>query len=246
MENQYKIVGGDGLEYGPATLPELIEWIRDGRMCRTTQTWRSDTGSWQLADEYAELAEALAAQPQPTSPPAFSVAAPDALPPVEMAEAFPVGFWARLAAYILDTVVLTFLFQLLWPAISSLTGWETPRVPSMEANQDVTVFFRESMKLLLENSAQFIPYIIAIQVEQMAYHVLFTGSCGATPGKLVIGARIVREDGTRIGYGQAFFRWLATRLSDFLFGVGYLFIAVRPDKRGLHDLLVGTKVIFKR
>ena len=63
---------------------------------------------------------------------------------------------------------------------------------------------------------------------------------------MVIGARILKVDGSAIGYQRALLRWLAARLSDFSFGIGYLFIAVRPDKRALHDLLVGTKVVFKR
>lgn len=245
MENQYKIIGGDGREYGPATLDEVAEWIRDGRMSRATRTWRQDTAAWLPASEYAELAEALAAQPSPTLPP---LVAPT---PVKMSSAIieddvPVGFWARLAAYIIDTVILTFLFSILWQGITALTGWQTPVVPNPEANMDVFAFLQAASKFLSENFVHFIPYIVVMQIEQMAYNVLFTGSCGATPGKLAIGARIVQVDGSRIGYGLAFWRWMASRLSDFLFCVGYLFIALRPDKRALHDLLVGTKVIFKR
>ena len=46
METNYKIIGGDGREYGPVTLDEIKGWIRDGRIGRTTQIWRSDLGSW--------------------------------------------------------------------------------------------------------------------------------------------------------------------------------------------------------
>jgi len=29
-------------------------------------------------------------------------------------------------------------------------------------------------------------------------------------------------------------------------GIGYLMVAFREDKRALHDLIVGTRVIYKR
>jgi uncharacterized RDD family membrane protein YckC len=44
---------------------------------------------------------------------------------------------------------------------------------------------------------------------------------------------------------RAALRWVAARVSDFFF-VGYLFIIIRGDKRALHDLLAGTRVIFKQ
>jgi uncharacterized RDD family membrane protein YckC len=63
---------------------------------------------------------------------------------------------------------------------------------------------------------------------------------------MVIGARIVRLDNSPIGYGTAFLRFLCARLSDLTCYIGYLFIAFRNDKRALHDLIVGTKVVYKR
>jgi uncharacterized RDD family membrane protein YckC len=78
------------------------------------------------------------------------------------------------------------------------------------------------------------------------YEVFLNGRFGATLGKMAIGARIVLADNSRLGYGRAALRWLAARISDFLFFGGYLLIALRPDKRALHDLLAGTKVVYKR
>ena len=79
----------------------------------------------------------------------------------------------------------------------------------------------------------------------LLYDVLLVGRFGATPGKMAIGAKITTVGGAPIGYNRALLRWLAARLSDVCF-VGYIFIAVRRDKRALHDLLAGTKVVFRR
>jgi uncharacterized RDD family membrane protein YckC len=80
----------------------------------------------------------------------------------------------------------------------------------------------------------------------LLYDVLLNGRFGATLGKMAIGAKITMTDGSPISYNRALLRWLAARISDFFLFSGYLLIALRTDKRALHDLLAGTKVVFKR
>ena len=80
---------------------------------------------------------------------------------------------------------------------------------------------------------------------QMFYTVLLNGWFGATVGKLGLGARIVNLDGSPIGLGKALLRWFATIASNLTFGIGYLMVAFRKDKRALHDLLAATKVVRK-
>jgi len=55
METTYKILGGDGKEYGPATLEQMLAWIRDGRVNAGTQVSRSDRSGWVSAREFPEL-----------------------------------------------------------------------------------------------------------------------------------------------------------------------------------------------
>jgi hypothetical protein len=61
MQATYKILGGDGKEYGPATLEQMLGWVRDGRVSNATQVWRSDQNGWVTARDLPELQ--LAAQP---------------------------------------------------------------------------------------------------------------------------------------------------------------------------------------
>src|SRR5580658_7379974 len=85
MSIQYKIIGGDDTEYGPASLAELKSWIRDGRVAAMTKVWRSDLSMWSPADRYTELFDELAHLN------ASVAAAADRVAP-------PAGFWVRLAA----------------------------------------------------------------------------------------------------------------------------------------------------
>ena len=77
-----------------------------------------------------------------------------------------------------------------------------------------------------------------------AYGILMVAALSGTLGKLLLGMRIVRTDGSRVSLGTASLRYVAQYASLLLLGVGYLMIAFRRDKRGLHDLICGTAVVI--
>lgn len=70
---------------------------------------------------------------------------------------------------------------------------------------------------------------------------------GRTPGKALLRLAVVTVGpsgpGPGIGLKKALVRFLAYNLSGALLGVGYLLVLFRKDRRALHDLLAGTKVI---
>lgn len=74
--NTYKIMGGDGQEYGPATLEQLQNWIKEGRVSAQTQVRRSDQNVWVPASNVAELGTVPSALPsaqlQAAAPELFS------------------------------------------------------------------------------------------------------------------------------------------------------------------------------
>jgi uncharacterized RDD family membrane protein YckC len=218
MELTYKIIGGDGIEYGPVPMDELKRWITDGRVAPTTQVWRSDVGRWGLASGYAELESELGQVAQAVAPPLQ-----------------PVGFWPRVGAFLIDTIVLQGIFFTIW-------GSEPQNVPRITPASDLQAMLAQFETMLV----QLAPQLICRFLIQMGYSVLFNGQFGATLGKLAIGARIVNGDGSRIGFGKALLRFLATMVSQFTLGIGYVMVAVRADKRALHDLLANTRVIYRR
>jgi uncharacterized RDD family membrane protein YckC len=228
MELEYKIIGGDGAEYGPAALDEIKGWIRDGRVAGSTRVWRSDTSSWLSADRYAEL--------QPHLSDLYAATRRFISQGLR-----PAGFWARLGGYIVDHIILVIIFSVLWEPIATWQHWELlpPLVPQVLTDASIQQF-RDSFTTW-SRDAMLVYFPIFL-----AYDVLFNGTFGATPGKMAIGAKILMLDGSPIGYWTAFVRWIGARLSDFLLGVGYLFIVVRPDKRALHDLIASTKVVYKK
>jgi uncharacterized RDD family membrane protein YckC len=97
----------------------------------------------------------------------------------------------------------------------------------------------------------------------LLYFVGFWSWRGQTPGKILIGARIVRLDGSAVGLGWSLLRYLfylmpffgpivllATLVSGWfsvlLPLVTVAVMALNPKKRGIHDFVAGTIVINTR
>lgn len=222
MDFTYKIVGGDGREYGPVSLDDLHNWIHAGRVDVATPVLRSDLSAWKPADDYLELRfdlnqaskAALLDEAEPTS-------AEQQVQIIETA-----GFFPRFCAYVLDWFTLYTVGMLL----NSALGWKAPEVVTPQ-------FF---------TSALFLKIFALDLALSFAYKVFFVASSGATPGKLMMGLRIISTSDERIGFGRAVVRWLGEFVSGLTLGIGYLMVLWHPERRALHDLIAGTKVVTLR
>ena len=145
-------------------------------------------------------------------------------PPAEtVSTGVPAGFWIRVVALFIDGIVLLVL---------------------------AVVIFGILFTLLVENptseddSLGWINY--AYYLIQASYFTIAVAAWSATLGKRAVGIYVLRPDGSRVGLGRAFARWLASILSALLLFIGYLMVGLREDKRGLHDLICDTVVVYKR
>jgi uncharacterized RDD family membrane protein YckC len=77
----------------------------------------------------------------------------------------------------------------------------------------------------------------------LVYTVFFLGAYGATPGKMALGLRVVRSDGSKITYGRGFGRYWAELVSSVILLIGYIIAAFDGEKRALHDRICDTRVI---
>lgn len=69
----YKIIGGDGVEYGPVDLEQIRAWIQDGRAGGQTKVLPEGATNWQALSEIPELASLLGASTGGSDvPPAFN------------------------------------------------------------------------------------------------------------------------------------------------------------------------------
>jgi uncharacterized RDD family membrane protein YckC len=77
----------------------------------------------------------------------------------------------------------------------------------------------------------------------VVYHTVLVGGCGQTLGKMLLGVAVVRRDGAPAGYGRALLRCLGGGLCVLTLGLGRLPMLVTRERRGLPDLMAGTRPI---
>jgi hypothetical protein len=74
----FKIIGADQKEYGPISVEQIRQWIRDGRLNAQTPAQREGGADWQQISTYAEFADLFqtAAPASPGGPTATYAPAP--------------------------------------------------------------------------------------------------------------------------------------------------------------------------
>lgn len=137
------------------------------------------------------------------------------------------GFFVRLAAYLIDSVII-------WAGllIIKLPIWFSTIIAS---NNPIVrpVLFHFSI-------SDIIIYFLTI-----TYFILLTYFTGATPGKKLFHLQVVAQDGTRPSFFNILYRESIGRyLAGVIICIGYFMIGIDQQKRGLHDWLCDTRVIY--
>ena len=136
------------------------------------------------------------------------------------------GFWIRVAAYLLDFLILTVGYYIIAiPLGLSMVG--------LGAVDPLS---------LVGFGLAYVAIGLALGI---AYQVYFLTKFGATPGKMVLGLEVIRSDGGPITAGRAVSRLFAHGLSGIILYIGYIMIGFDNEKRGLHDHICDTRVVYK-
>jgi uncharacterized RDD family membrane protein YckC len=77
-----------------------------------------------------------------------------------------------------------------------------------------------------------------------AYFIFFWTLAGQTPGKTLMGLRIVTTDGQSPSFGRSVRRLLGYIVSIIAMFIGFLWILVDNRRQGWHDKIAGTLVIY--
>ena len=137
------------------------------------------------------------------------------------------GFWLRLASMAIDSAILAALIWL-FVGVGPLAfgrGWM-----GGAASDDPGVVYWTFLIL--------IPIVMIA-----AYFICFWQWRGQTPGKLVLGIRVVRFNGDPVSWGGAIMRFLGYIISAAPLLIGLLWVAYDLRRQGWHDKLAETYVI---
>jgi len=154
-------------------------------------------------------------------------------PQTQMPSLRPAGFFSRLEALVIDLVILS---------IVQLVG-------SVMVDKVVNLLVRtrlsENVKTIIESSVNsLMASSIVMTLFVIAYFTFFWTLVGFTPGKAVIGLKVVRKNGSNISFFRALLRLFGYWISSIPFFLGFLWVLWDPKRQGWHDKLAGTQVIY--
>ena len=146
------------------------------------------------------------------------------------------GFVSRFLAVLIDIVIII--------SILIVLGWITGLLISFFNLQDIINFLLQNFPGV-ESAIPYLTFLTSATFVFFAYTVLlwvFTG--GLTIGKAIMGVRIVRIDGSRLTFWRAWGRYIMFWIAMIPLGLGLLWVLINDERRGWHDLTVGTCVIY--
>ena len=152
------------------------------------------------------------------------------------------GFWIRFFASFLDTL---FLALPVGVAIYFLSDGNWFDFSQYQQNIAYAMS-GNAQKALASQPQTSLKWELLFEVSVLLVTMLFWKRWrGATPGKKFVTIKIV--DASTLGEinnKQALTRSLGYIASTLILLIGFFMVAFRSDKRGLHDLLAGTVVIY--
>ncbi len=135
------------------------------------------------------------------------------------------GFWARVGAALLDTLLIVLVTG---PLLVAIYGW---------------AYFDGSKMTMFAGPAD----ILISWVAPFVAVVLFWLYKQATPGKMLVSLKVVdARTGGKLSVGQTIGRYLGYFVATIPLGLGLLWVAFDAKKQGWHDKLAGTVVIRSR
>lgn len=256
---------------GPMAADEIRRRFETGELQRRSLVWQAGMAQWQPLESVADALGIVLASarpdapppmPEPPMPPASTVItaeaprAPAADAALEQAYAassrdasatgvadgedvVDAGFLRRLAAFIVDSIVLGIAMYALIFLMLIVLGFGIGGIATM---------FESSTRGGVPEGPLLWVFVIGFYVlpilMQGAYHITFTGSAWqATPGKRLLGIKVVDYDGQRITLARSTGRWFAAALSYLTMYVGFLMAAFTDRKLALHDMIASTRVV---
>lgn len=107
-------------------------------------------------------------------------------------------------------------------------------------------FLALEIRVRLISSSVAVATVFVYFVALMAYRVAFPAVLGGTPGKLIVGIRITRPDGSRIGWREAIKREAVDFILGVILIVGTLPVILGMPPAALHHLAGRAQIAYEK
>jgi uncharacterized RDD family membrane protein YckC len=207
----------DGNQMGPIDESVLVQRLASGQLSTETLVWTQTLEDWVSAASVPELTHPVSipeAEPPPDLPVSQSLHHGPAV-------VFYAGFWLRVAASLVDGLILTGVGMVVGAVVGLFYG--------LIAGS--------------EEGAETLGLIVGVLVRWVYFAVMESSVHQATLGKLALGLKVTDLNGDPISFSRASGRHFGKLLSALTLGAGYLMVAFTERKQGLHDIMASCLVI---
>jgi uncharacterized RDD family membrane protein YckC len=142
------------------------------------------------------------------------------------------GFVSRLFAFLVDVILISILVR--------GTGWLLEDIRIVTG----TAF---NLPFLTSGGDGMAPIYVTVGgglFMSAIYFVFFWAVAGITPGKALMGVRVVTRDGRALSLIRSMVRLFGYTLSTVFYGLGYLWIAIDNRREAWHDKIARTAVVY--
>ena len=152
------------------------------------------------------------------------------------------GFWPRLVAYIIDNIVIgATILLLILPMLLIMVITNVPF-----SDSPVHTWNPGPMALVVFITVALITFV-SVVIVALGYYIVLEGHFGYTIGKYLLGLRVLKTDGTRIGYKEAFLRNLSKYINNLIvIDALIMLIFFNKEKQRGFDKIANTMVVHVR
>jgi len=243
---------------GPVSDEEFAQLVQSGAVRAETLVWREGWTDWRPYGQVASGAAPGVAGVQPDDDTAICAVSGQRRPKRDMlefegrwvsaehkeeffqrlregvvqpGEFVYASFGARLGAKIIDGIILWIINIVIGFGIGAVMG----ALLLSGADEDGAVMAMFAIQTVAQLAG------IAVGI---LYSVYFIRKQDATPGKRMLGLKVLRADGSRLTKGRIVGRYFAELVSGMILCIGYLMVAFdKEQRRALHDRMCDTRVV---
>lgn len=145
------------------------------------------------------------------------------------------GFWPRVGAKIIDSIIVGVVNV----GVAVVAGGLMGAIFASSMDNPNTAI---AVALGIQAVTQVTGILIAL-----FYSIYFIRKQDATPGKRLLGLKVLRADGSSLTKGRIVGRYFAEIVSSITLLIGYLMVAFdKEERRALHDRICDTRVVKVR
>jgi uncharacterized RDD family membrane protein YckC len=148
------------------------------------------------------------------------------------------GFVSRAVGFILDYAIIGVIVIAAGVLANWLFGFFSIDLSACAASTSITSF--GTMACL---GGRWFLVIFALVFGPL-YFVFFWMLTGQTIGQRLMGLRVVRLNGRRVGFWLSLVRWIGYQICVFTLGIGFLWVLVDNRRMGWHDKVARTCVVY--